>query len=1027
MKPETESKKVLKYTQSIAKMIEFNVPKEERNIMLPKKPEELFSLVIGMMGDLAVAYMSESPDFDQIRIQEEELRFCAVFFDNYENTKRSGFLDPYLLLVGAVAYYMCNLPGSAHVLVNKIKSETLHLDSERLETVLYWLLKGDFSRNLSLLDSAYSNYIISITSSICDFFSNGIEETIIDNCKKLRSHVYRQGSARELFFCDLLCAIIIKKINNSCWQNLPFFSDLEKSMWSSTIKKYNFIKELWPAQILLGKEGVFKGQSAVIQMPTSAGKTKSTEIIIRSAFLSNRTDISVVVAPFRALCHEIQNDFYKSFARESNISIDEINDAFDDSGLSVFDTEEKKHIIILTPEKLYYLLSQRQDFASRIGLIIFDEGHQFDARERGVTYELLLTELKRLLSESSQKILISAVIHNAAQIADWLSADDKVVSGVKSLPTQRSIGFVNFDYGQGQIQFVEYNNPDEDTGYVPKVIPIVELPKKGKESKKRYFPDKDDSKSIALYLGIKMSQNDSVAIFCGKKNTANSILEQAVKELYSRQSDYLKPANNCNKEELKKLIHLIKDNLGSESFIYKASLLGMFPHHADVPHGIRMAIEYALHESLINFIVCTSTLAQGVNLPIKYLFIPTTQQGRDSISVRDFHNLIGRVGRAGKLTEGCIIFTNPEINKKNSYLWNKTKGLLNPELAENCTSSLLSIFEPFNDVDGRPVKLYENLSLLASLYFSSTAQEIARSFVEKYSAVQIDGIEKFIEMKFRLIEKIENFLMMLGESLQPIVVENIAKSTLAYKLASDEQKNEIINLFTTISNNILKKIPDAAELSVYAKTLHGLNKSLQLKEYVKTENEEISSCNSYEDFLNVLWDSLSKENIHACFDNYPNKEKLREAVLAWVAGKSYPEIFKILSKEKIGRFFIKQEQCISMFENGLGYNGAVFINALTELFASLEIDDSEKTIQRLQLFQKQLKYGLPTIESIFIYEFGFCDRVIAQNIANCVPSSNDKDILNMNLLRYKNSVSTVLKAYPSYYETVYERIQDSSI
>ena len=81
--------------------------------------------------------------------------------------------------------------------------------------------------------------------------------------------------------------------------------------------------------MLLGTEGVFNGQSAVIQMPTSAGKTKSTEIIIRSAFLSERTDIAVVVAPFKALCHEIERDYFKAFYGERNISVDEINDVFE--------------------------------------------------------------------------------------------------------------------------------------------------------------------------------------------------------------------------------------------------------------------------------------------------------------------------------------------------------------------------------------------------------------------------------------------------------------------------------------------------------------------------------------------------------------------------------------------------------------------------------------------------------------------------------------------------------------------------
>ena len=65
------------------------------------------------------------------------------------------------------------------------------------------------------------------------------------------------------------------------------------------------------------------------------------------------------------------------------------------------------------------------------------------------------------------------------------------------------------------------------------------------------------------------------------------------------------------------------------------------------------------------------------------------------IKVRDFQNLIGRVGRAGKLTEGCIIFTNPNISNKKSQQWFDTINLLDLDNSEDCLSSLLSIFTPF--------------------------------------------------------------------------------------------------------------------------------------------------------------------------------------------------------------------------------------------------------------------------------------------------------------------------------------------
>ena len=356
-------------------------------------------------------------------------------------------------------------------------------------------------------------------------------------------------------------------------------------------------------EVLLGKENVFKGQSAVIQMPTSAGKTKSTEIIIRSAFLSERTKIAVVVAPFRALCHEIESDFYNAFRGENNISIDEINDALEDSELNLFLDSTKRHIIVLTPEKLYYLLTQQQNFAENIGLIIFDEGHQFDSGERGVTYELLLTELKRFLPDGCQRILISAVIHNAKQISDWLSPNNEVVQGNKTLPTERSIGIVDFSYGTGQINFINQLDYNHDDYFVPKVIPIAELPKKPRERKVKYFPDRTDANSIALFLSLKMSTKENVAIFCGTKKSVNRVLDLA-NDYYNRVKTGSRPKNDGS--ELKKLSYLIEKNLGIENSVYSASVNGIFAHHADIPHGIKMAIEYAMHKSLISFIVCTN-------------------------------------------------------------------------------------------------------------------------------------------------------------------------------------------------------------------------------------------------------------------------------------------------------------------------------------------------------------------------------------------------------------------------------------
>jgi hypothetical protein len=78
-------------------------------------------------------------------------------------------------------------------------------------------------------------------------------------------------------------------------------------------------------------------------------------------------------------------------------------------------------------------------------------------------------------------------------------------------------------------------------------------------------------------------------------------------------------------------------------------------------------------------------------------------QGRESIKVRDFHNLMGRAGRAGMYGEGTVIFTDPRLYDERfakTYRWQETINLINPDSAEPTGSTLLSLFDPLrNDLN----------------------------------------------------------------------------------------------------------------------------------------------------------------------------------------------------------------------------------------------------------------------------------------------------------------------------------------
>ncbi len=90
----------------------------------------------------------------------------------------------------------------------------------------------------------------------------------------------------------------------------------------------------------------------------------------------------------------------------------------------------------------------------------------------------------------------------------------------------------------------------------------------------------------------------------------------------------------------------------------------------------------------------------GVNFPLKYLIITSTRQGGEQILVRDFHNLMGRAGRAGMHTEGSVIFSTPSIYDqrqqfRGQWTWNRAIELLDVRNSESSRSSILALFDSY--------------------------------------------------------------------------------------------------------------------------------------------------------------------------------------------------------------------------------------------------------------------------------------------------------------------------------------------
>jgi hypothetical protein len=92
---------------------------------------------------------------------------------------------------------------------------------------------------------------------------------------------------------------------------------------------------------------------------------------------------------------------------------------------------------------------------------------------------------------------------------------------------------------------------------------------------------------------------------------------------------------------------------------------GVIYHHGSVPDVVRLYIEN-LYSSIseIKYVVSSSTLLEGVNIPAEKLFLFECKKGRGHLSASQFKNLVGRICRFRELFDpktGSLAMLEPEI------------------------------------------------------------------------------------------------------------------------------------------------------------------------------------------------------------------------------------------------------------------------------------------------------------------------------------------------------------------------------
>ncbi|MER8459629.1 DEAD/DEAH box helicase [Mesorhizobium sp. M1300] len=1032
MKPERNSIQLLASVRSRAKMLEFRAEEEDYN-EFTRAPDSLVVLAVGILGDSAAAladrFIAMEAESDRPRSWDERdgsirdmVHFSARYFDAFLESRLDENLTNEFSLLCAASYYLSDSIGSAAVVLKKAEPPALEF-GHGLAFLAYRILKGLFDPVEEVF--AHRHFVDGILAAMRAFYvMQGGAEEIRVLCEKLKAEAYSAGSARELFYADLVIALISRKLDGAARTLLPLSSGLNLADWGLALRKETFPAELWPAQKLLCEQGILSGRSAVIQMPTSAGKTRATEFMIRAHFLARRSSLVVIVGPFRSLCHDIRSDLVRSFAGEE-VLINEISDSY----LFDIDLEEARKqnsVFVVTPEKLLYMLRRKPEFAEEVGLVIYDEGHQFDGLTRGPTYELLLASMRISLPKNAQVVLISAVIGNAADIAGWLIGDETaVVSGSGLLPTVRNIAFASWQFERAWLRYVSPSDPNADEFFVPRIVESKVLAAKKGERTERRFPERGTARSntdIGLYLGQHLAANGSVAIFCGKKESVGTICDRAV-DVAERGSTLDWPLANSHGDEIRKIADLCQTHLGLGR-VSKAARLGILSHHANTPPGLRLSIEHAMKAGLARLVVCTSTLAQGVNFPIRYLVVTSTQQGKEEIAVRDFHNLMGRAGRAGMYTEGNVIFSAPSLydekERDGQWRWSKTRRLLNADNSEPSASAILKLFDSFEQ-KGRGVPTI-TLDLPAEwLDLTFATKEIIAAYtavaVSERPGLKAKEFSRFLTERARAVQSIASYLasyVNFENDLADERVEELARSTLAYHLSEDDLKAKVLVVFQAAAKAV-QQGADLSLINLVRKSPLPPSDVKALADWMDQHLELLSVTHTEEELLTVVLEKAGRHAHAPVLEAVP--EELRWGCFAdWIAGKTYDQIRMPLTAARVrfGNANATSEHVVHLCESGFAYDLSMVVAALADLVE----ERSQDLHSRLVTVQKKIKYGLPSDAAIAFQEAGFADRVVAQALGAAFPAVDGyRDVVTA-CRAERELVLATIKPFPRYFEEV---------
>jgi len=400
-----------------------------------------------------------------------------------------------------------------------------------------------------------------------------------------------------------------------------FKTELQCKIYTKTGKDVianRFQKDAW--------EALSSTECLVLSAPTSVGKSF---IILKwiAERVSAASENIIYLVPTRALIHQVSSDIADVL---SDVSPDKIEISTIPHGIV---SSGRSNIFIFTQERLHYFMERcPSDF--KISTLIIDEAHKIGDGYRGI---LLQQAIEKIIRVGVQQIIFAtpSAVKPESLMEDVASTSSKKSIESDVVTVNQNLFWVRESSNDSKTWTIEFwqNNEKTDVG-------TFTIDSEPNTLRKRLT-------FIAYKLGMSSYGNIIYADGASDAEEIAILLHNMI-------------GNDIEDEELREASKVAQQAVHGKYRLTTVLNRGIAFHYGNMPLILRLEIERLFKKGVIRFLICTSTLIEGVNLPCRNIFLRGPKKGRNKImNLDDFWNLAGRAGRWGKEFQGNIFCVDP--------------------------------------------------------------------------------------------------------------------------------------------------------------------------------------------------------------------------------------------------------------------------------------------------------------------------------------------------------------------------------